>query len=565
MAKAGIVIIIVLGFLAYANSLSGKFIWDDRDLIEKNEYIKSSAGIIKIFKTNIREGAGKKSSTYRPLQMLTYAADYSLWKLKPFGYHLTNMALHIMVALAVYWFILALFQDKTLSLLTGAFFVVHPLHTGAVTYISGRADLLVSLFLLLTFIFYVKFCHSHENGNLDSHFRGNNRVLGHILVISCYILALLSRENAVILPAALLLYRPMKKQAFFSICGVALLYILLRLTLLAPLLSEVAYPFGLLRRIPGFFVALVDYLRLLILPFNMHMEYGQREFGIADPKAILGLFIFTGLLIYAVRQRKSKNIISFGILWFFITLLPVSNIFPVNAYMAEHWLYLPSIGFFLVLAHSLLSSPRKRGSIRTKPWIPAFAGMTIIVYFAVLTVQQNTYWLEPVRFYERTLEFAPDSARVYNNLALTYNNMSENEKALPLLKKAALVDPRRAGTYNNLGLVYKDTGRRNKAVRAFERAVKIDHKCKAALLNLAGIYFDFANEARESGENETAVFYYKKAVKAKPDFANAYNNLGGMYLLAGKNDVAAAMFKKAIAMKPGHREARDNLRIVLEE
>ena len=528
MAKAGIIIIIVLGLAAYANSLSGKFVWDDRDLIEENEYIKSPVSVVKIFKTNIREGAGKKSSPYRPLQILTYAADYSLWKLKPLGYHLTNVALHIMVALAVYGLIAILFKDRRLSLLTGAFFVVHPLHTGAVTYISGRADLLVSLFLLLSFIFYIQ---------------AKNPIF-------FYALALLSRENAIILPAVLLLYRPIKKQAFFSMCGLAFFYILVRLTLLRPLLSEVVYPFSLLRRIPGFFAALVDYLRLLILPFNMHMEYGQREFSIADPKALLGIFIFTSLLIYAVRQRKTKSVVSFGILWFFITLLPVSNIFPVNAYMAEHWLYLPSIGFFLILAKSIR---------------PLKALYFLAVYFAVLTVNQNTYWLEPVRFYERTLKFAPDSARVYNNLALTYNNTGENEKALPLLKKGALVDPRRAGTYNNLGLVYKDTGRRNKAVRAFERAVKIDPGCEAALLNLAGIYFDFGNEAREAGESEKAIFYYEKAVKAKPDFANAYNNLGGMYVLAGRKDEAAAMFKKAIAINPGHREARDNLRVVLEK
>ncbi len=135
-----VVLIVALGLFAYANSLRGQFVWDDESLIVNNSQVRGVrhvSDIGKFFTENIYSGAGRQTAYFRPLFGLSLAMDHALWQLRPFGYHLTNVFLHILAALAFFWFIQTLFSDKILSLLAGLFFTVHPIQTEAVSYISG--------------------------------------------------------------------------------------------------------------------------------------------------------------------------------------------------------------------------------------------------------------------------------------------------------------------------------------------------------------------------------------------------------------------------------------------
>ena len=155
-----IFLIIILGFIVYSNSLDGKFVTDDFALVKDNIYIKDRAHLPKIFSKDIKIEGEKKYYYYRPVPLVTYMIDYSLWRLDVRGYHFSNTLFHILVALAIYWLMHVFFKDNILSLLTSILFIVHPIHTEAVAYISGRADLLAVLFMLLSFIFYVKYLDS---------------------------------------------------------------------------------------------------------------------------------------------------------------------------------------------------------------------------------------------------------------------------------------------------------------------------------------------------------------------------------------------------------------------
>ena len=157
-----ILIIVILGSLVYANSLGGEFIWDDLSFIRDNAFLKDWSNVPHIFTetatTSMDVGGGSvRYNLYRPLQWLTFMADYSVWKLNPLGYHLTNIFLHISAALILFWFIALLFRSRMLSFLTALFFVIHPVHTEAVAYISGRADPLGLIFMLSSFGFYIKY------------------------------------------------------------------------------------------------------------------------------------------------------------------------------------------------------------------------------------------------------------------------------------------------------------------------------------------------------------------------------------------------------------------------
>ena len=151
-----LILITVLGFAVYGNAINGAFLWDDQLLIKDNQYIRDYSYLGQIFSSDTEAGAGEQSGFWRPIQIFTYTIEYSLWQLNASGYHLTNIILHILVALSVFWLVNILFDNQRLALFTGLLFVAHPIHTGAVAYISGRADSLAALFMLLCFVFYSK-------------------------------------------------------------------------------------------------------------------------------------------------------------------------------------------------------------------------------------------------------------------------------------------------------------------------------------------------------------------------------------------------------------------------
>lgn len=501
-------LITIIGLAVYGNSLNGKFIWDDCYLIEDNSYIRDWSNIAKIFTKDIAAGSGIEFTSYRPLQTLTYIIDYSLWRLDVRGYHFTNILLHILAALSIYWLINILYNDRFLSLFTSLLFVTHPIHVGAVAYISGRADPLAAVFILLCIIFYIKSLHAKN-------------ITLYILMLLCYIFALLARENSLILPALLLLYHyafkvEVKTKRFLPILGITLVYILLRLTVLKTPLPHVLRPTTLLQRIPGVFVAITSYIRLLFLPFGLHMEYGNKLFDFSHPLVIPGIIIVVFLSTYAFRKRKVNKVAFFSILWFFIALLPVSNLYPIDAYMAEHWLYLPSIGFFLILAKALCYL------YRTKKF-RIFAGVFIIcllIFYSYLTIRQNNYWNKPMIFYERALRYAQDSWRMHNNLGNVYKESGHPEAAIAEYNKALEIKPDYAQAYYNLGNLYND-------IKKYEEAIAS----------------------------------YKKATEIKQNFGRAYNNLAVSYNAVGRYKEAIDSCKEAIEINPGDAYAHINLAI----
>lgn len=539
-----VILIVILGFAAYGSSLNGDFVWDDVGLIKNNEYIKDWSHIDVIFGGDMIV-EGKKWNFYRPLQLVTYMIDYSLWQLDVRGYHLTNILLHIAAALCVYWFILELFKNNFLSLLTGALFVVHPVHTEAVAYISGRADSLVLLFMLLCFILYIKSSSSKNFGAL-------------ILLLLMYTAALLSKEFGMILPVLLLFYhycfrKALKIKELVLLSIPTLIYFIVRVNISGVLSSDVIYTTTVFERLPGFFMAITNYIRLLLLPFDLHMEYGSKLVSWGNPKVIVGAVILFASLIYSFRKRKSDQLIFFSVAWFYITLLPVSNLFPINAYMAEHWLYIPSIGFFLILAKAI--------HVGATGWSPLLSKSSYVLvicllcFYSVLTARQNGYWKDSITFYERTIQYAPDSSKIYNNLGRDYLVEGRMNEAIDAFKKSIEIKPESARAHYNLGNAYKTIGDNEKAITLYKKAIGLKSDYAEAYYNLGVVYMN-------TQQNEEAISTFKKAIKLKDDYAQTYNNLGGVYVAMERMEEAIPFYKKAVEINPGHANAHYNLGVV---
>ncbi|MBN1869143.1 MAG: tetratricopeptide repeat protein [Candidatus Omnitrophica bacterium] len=471
--------------------------------------------------------------------------DYFFWKLNVRGYHLTNIVLHIAAALSVYWLVNVIFHNNLLSLLTGIFFVIHPVHTEAVTYISGRADSLALLFMMLSFVFYTKIASTKPFGAFAR-------------MTLCYTLALLSRENSLILPALILAYHcsfktkvPAKR--FLSLLILAGVYLAVRVSVLHIAGTPNASATTLGQRLPGIFVAMTTYLRLLVLPLNLHMEYGNRISAWSNPKALLGIILVAALLTYAFKRRNQDRLIFFSILWFAAALLPVSNLYPLNAFMAEHWLYLPSIGFFLIVANGLCSFY----NTNKFKFLTAVSAVGLSLLYSYITVKQNSYWREPMRFYERTLKYAPDSSRLYNNLGTAYNAIHEKEKAIEAYKRAIELNANYADAYYNLANIYDDQNKAAEAIAAYTKAVFLAPHNADAYTNLGNAY-EAVHKMPE------AIVSYKKAIEFDPGHVEAYNNLGRVYQRMNKNEEAIAAYKEAIKINPGYAMVYYNLGIVYQ-
>jgi len=516
----------------YANSIWGGFIWDDRHFIEDNVYIKQLSSLPALFTKHIGSGANIWYFSYRPVQMLTYMAEYQLWGLNAAGYHFTNVFLQVLAALSVYWMVRTVFGGGILPFFAAALFAVHPVHAAAVTYISGRADPLALIFMMMSFIFYVRGVRA-----------GSTRMCFFAAV--CYIPALLSRENSLILPVLFLLYHcafreRVRPQYLLPALAAALAYIVFRLTVLRDLLPHAVTATTLAERAPGFLTAVTDYLRLLVLPFGLHMEYGNRLFAFMDPAVIAGGAITGVLLLWAFYLRGRNRLIFFSVCWFFAALLPLSNLYPIPiAYMAEHWLYVPSIGFFILVAAALRRVYCSGGGKHA-----AWALFTVIaVFYSCLTIRYNEYWKDPVTFYERTLKFAPESARTLCSLAREYFELGRKQEAENLFKRSIEVNPRYVEAHSDLGVVYYDAGKREEAVRLYRYALSVDPRH-------TGAYYNLGVALRGLGDRKGAAEAFGKLLGIDPADAEVHNKLGVVYAEMGMKGRAIDSFRKAIESDP---------------
>ena len=539
----GLCLLVVLGLAVYANSLKGEFLLDDVNLIKDNPDIRSFAHIGKIFSRSVIGPSGEMYGYYRPLRTFLFMLEYSLWGLDVRGYHLVNILLHIAVALVLFWFITLLFNDRLLSFLASLFFLLHPVQVEVVSFISDCDNSLSLLFALLSFIFYIRAVHG-------------KRLADQALMLFSFLLGLLAKENILILPLAVLVYhwafgQRIKPRLFLSLVSLAAAYIVLRLTLLRSALVYVPSLSQMFEAVPGFFVAVGKYLQILIFPFGLHVQAQEPLFRFTDPRAIAGAVIVLLYLFWGFKVKRSNRLVFFSIFWFFIWLIPHSNIYPIGPYLSERWLYVPSVGFFVILARGLSFSLKdKRFQVLGAILVVGLSG-----FYSYLTVSQNRYWREAVTFYKRAVEFSPENYIVYEQLGLAYEKEGRYQEALIAYQEGIDLKPDHASFYNNLGNLYCAMDHTQDAIDAYNRALEKDPGFAQAYYNLGNMYY-------RSADVDEAIIAYRKALELDPGYAKAYNNLGFVYYGLGRTEEALENYKKAIEADPYLGEAHNNLAVL---
>jgi len=576
-----------VGMLVYYRSiLKGVLLFDDNALIIDNPLIKNFSHLKEIFTTHLFQGSGIYSNFYRPVQSLSFMIDYHFWQLNPFGYHLMNVLTHICTAVLVYFFIYLLSKKQNIAIITSLLFCVHTVLSWPVNYVASRADLLSVFFILIAAISYIFY---KERGNY----------LLFLFSLICFILALLSKEVAIIFPFILLLYlhcfpkqtkEPKKSSpnlvwVFFILI---IIYVLLRATILnftqGKLLETTTGMLPIHIRLLTTSKVFMIYLKLLAIPTGLHMEWN------IDPAtsflqdevflSVVGLLIIAGFTYFLFRTSKLKF---FAIGWFFLTLVPYSNIFPLNYFMGEGWLYVPSIGFLTLLAIYLSELQKK-----SKIWSIAVvsAAVFLILFYGFLTVKRADVWADPVKLYTEVLKYSPNNTKarinlgvllaksgsyeeavkkykevaklmpndpgVHSNLGTVYANKEMYDMALEEFKKAVEFNPKDYVAHNNIGILYKQKGDIKKAIEEYTKALEINPSYPLTYNNIGNIYL-------ESGQYDAAIRFYKKAINIDPNNAAFYGNLGKAYKNKGMIEEARESFEKALKLNPGHKDATEGL------
>lgn len=593
-------IFLIIGLGLYANSFGNKFFWDDDDLIVNNTYVHDFS-VVKFFTENEIAGIGQTSNYWRPLTLISFALDYKLWGGPyPIGFHLTNTLLHILAAWLVFILLLKLLSlrgwpdngkslplDKgldcfllfempatknfLLAFLPSLLFLIHPLQTEAVTYTAGRADSLSAVFVLLSIWFYVSF-------------RLNKKWWQYVVALLFFVFGILSKEQGVLLPALILLVEGVflikeynKKKVLsalkFSLgfFVLAAFYLFLRLTVLNfnNILSgpeydlNVVYNQSLWSRLFTFCLVMLSYFKLLFVPTGLHMAREVAPIiSFFSWPVISFVLLLIGLFVLGLKTWKSNRLIAFGWLWFFIILLPRTNILKINRPMYEHWLYLPMVGFwlaFFAVLFLIYEKITKAASRKLVFVISIFFLASFLTFFTSLTVIRNREWRDPITFYENNLRYTPNAYIQHNNLGMAYADANRLDEAISEYRKAIAIKDVYPQIHYNLGNALVITGHVDEGITEYRKAINISPSFFNPYANMVSIYLKkddkkavqavFA-EMEKNFTNSVDFWYLKGAVYYQwKDGASALESLKKAAILAPNDKTIQKALQAASQLK----------------
>ena len=501
-----IAILIVVGAVVYIPTLQNEFIFDDRALVANNPLLRGAGGVKEVLTSG------------RTLRMVTFVVEHALWGMKPPGYHVTNILLHLLTGILAFVLIRKLSGRDSIAFVASLLFLCHPLTTEAVASIANRKESLHSLLSILA---------------IYSYLMAEKKLWLYVVAFFAFILALTSKEVAIAVPVLLFvvdwlfrdktLWATLKRRGWFYI------------VLVVPIIAGALYRFRGLQfkdilelevygDISYFSIVVttlsrvMDYLRLAIVPYPLSADYYTNLIHtLLNIKTLIGALLIIGLVGGGILLRKKNPLIALGLLWVFITWLPISNLVPSAYFLAERYFYLPLLGITLVAAVGF-EAWRKRSTIS---YVAIFA---VVIVFGMLTVHRNQEWKNEYRLWSATLKHQPENPKAHYYFA------------------------------NAL----RERGQYNEAVNHFKRAIQLKSDFIWAWVNLANLY-------TLGHDYDAAIPTYRKVLELDPDQAVAHNNIGCAFYNMGNADSAKIHYSRAVELNVNYGEAWNNIGVALYE
>jgi protein O-mannosyl-transferase len=591
-------VVLLLAFLAYANTLLHGFVYDDHFQIEGNPYVHSFRYVDRIFTTTVWsfQGAEGQTNYYRPLMTFGYLLCDRVFQSSPIGFHLVNLLLNCVVVYLVVALSAALFGDESVALLAAAIFAVHPVHTEVVAWVAAVTELDLAVFFLLAFLLFLRL-----QGE-----QGKRRILTLTMMSGSFVLALLSKEQAMTLPLLATLYEHLyredrqatgwttKVSRYGALWVIAAGYGLFRVTVLHAFAPVTQRPGLSALEVALSGLALVgQYASKLIWPHPLLGYYVFRESQTwSDPRPLAGLLALAVFAVLLAFLWKRARRYSFALAWMAVTILPVLNVrWMAASAFAERYLYLPSFGFCALASAGGLWLWRRAANRAKLRFALAGAAAVLALSAVAQTVVRNRDWRDDRSFFTSTLavdphasymrtslatlewsEFRPqdavkdwklalvdkpDNAIALSNLGMVMIEEKRWAEAEEYLRKAIELRPRFAGPHIHFGKMYRQLERPADAEREFRRAVEI-FPLNADARNL------LAELLSNQGRLSEAEQQYRSSLDASPN-AGALNGLGDILWGKGLREDAASCWRQALELSPFDSHAHLSLGIAYQE
>jgi hypothetical protein len=481
---------VLLGAGVYLNALDNPFVFDDTTEVLENPSIQHPTHVTALI----------RYAPTRPVVNMSYALDYSAWGLEPFGYHLTNLLLHLINIALLFLLARAYATDRgsgsALPLTAAALFAVHPLLSETVGYVSSRSELLAGAFMLSSL-------YAFRSGLV------HGRLIPLLIGFGFFALAGASKETGAMLPFVLLAYdrlilgdgggwKPRRRFLYVHAPLIALViaagafrtwrYV----TVEHPGSATIDWNNALLN-----LHVLTQYVSLFVAPVSLSLVHDVRQIQSAlDLRILTGAAVLGALLWMAAVWRRREPIISFGILWFLLILIPSAALIVVadkGQPMAEHRVYVASCGLFLAVgAGWSLARQQLTENIQ-----PVAIGMLMVVIAALgtLTVARNRVWADPVRLWQDAARKAPRTYMAQYGVGESYRAAGDCEAAVPAYERAIGLRPTLEDGYLGLAECLTVNERPDEAMQVLRVAVERAKTTVKSRLNLASYEAERGNPA----------------------------------------------------------------------
>ncbi|MBL0330230.1 MAG: tetratricopeptide repeat protein [Bacteroidetes bacterium] len=543
-------VLALVAFLLYSNTLKHQFVLDDYSVIKENQLTKGGTASLKeIFSSSYREGYGNnENNLYRPLSKAMFAIEWQISPDNAHFHHLINVLMYALVCVLLFIVLLRYTKFNIyLLFLTVLIFAAHPIHTEVVANIKSRDEISSMLFILLSLLCIHKYLST-------------NKILMLIGTLICFFLALLSKESAIVYVALAPLFIYFFTNTSFKnnikITGaltiVAIVYMMLHVKIIGsigidniPVIdNSLLYTTNVFYQKATAILIMGKYFLLMLFPHPLSCDYSFDTIPLVTSFAnigfLLALFFHVFLLYYAIKKIKEKHLLSFLILFYLVSMALASNIFMlIGTHLAERLLFFPSVAFCLAAVYFLSRlfkmdmadhSAKLNSLFKVNTTLLAIVGVVMVLYSAK-TYSRNKDWKSDTTLFGRDLETVPNSAHMLfyyaNNLA---NKDSLNAVKNPIEREQRLI----------------------KAQKSITKALQL-YELFPDAHNVAGrVYYEQKNY-------EAAFKSYSRALEMNPGKGMYHNNAGTCLFSVGKFDEAARAFEKAVQIDKYDVDAQCNL------
>ncbi len=565
-------ILLILALGLNFNTLQNDYALDDYVVLTQNKYVqKGVAGIPEILGNDLMTGTTDKNllnqSRYRPFSLIVFALEHQFYGDNPLISHLINVLLFALLILLLYHLLskhLLREQPASLSFFTCLLFVAHPIHTEVIANVKSRDELITFILLAISLITFISYNTKRKSINLA-------------VALTTFFLALLTRESAVtfilIFPLAMFFFykrgvmNSIKES--FPLLIVLVVYLALRFTVVSstkPITTDILNaPFLFATGAQAFatkIYILLLYIGILIFPSPLSCDYSFNQIPYIEPGSlhfISSLIILGTLLILAFSLKKKNSVLSFAILFFFVTMSIASNLLvDIGTPFSERLLFQSSLAFCLVLGTGIFKLYQK-----SKP-IALILLTGILAAYSAKTIGRNSDWKNNETLFLKDAESAPNSARTTWAACEIYRTKAEKEsdelmknqyldKSIFYGEKCIQIYPNYATAYISLGFPYYYKGNLDKAAELWLKSYQLDSispQARICMNVLSKDYFNRGNLLTEKGQTRDAIMNFSKATDLNPQFTEAWYYLGGLQYLEGDSLSAEKSWERVKQLDP---------------